>query len=285
MKSFLLSSLLILSLTISSCASKSGVPYVEPPFEVPDGMPAKSMDYYDHFDDIEWVEVGRSVYDQPIKYAEFGHGEDVMLFFSCFHGSESSTPRFGFEFANLLNENPTLVQSDKKVIVVPLLNPDGFDMDTRRNANNTDLNRNYPTKNWGQQPTARRSDGRRRVVYFGEAPASEPETQTVLKLMAMFDPDKIISVHQPLDCNNPDGPAGLGMAKLMGEYNGYELKEYIGFPTPGSYGTYAGKELEIPMVTLELPPGDPYTPEFDEMWDENWEALVAVVNCNLEDLE
>ncbi len=231
------------------------------------------------FPGIEWVEIGRSVEGRPIHMVEFGSGDDVTLFFGCFHGNERSTPRFALEFARMLHRDPSLVAPGKRVVIVPILNPDGFAKGTRRNARGVDLNRNYPTSNWGQQP-----EGRGRVA-FGEAAASEPETQVVLRLMERIPPTKILSVHQPLACNNPDGPAGLGLAMLMAQYNGYPVEPYIGFPTPGSYGTYAGKELGIPMVTLELSPGRPDEPAFDQMWADNREALLAFVNCNLGDLE
>lgn len=234
--------------------------------------------YFAQFAHIPWTEIGRSVEGRPIYMTEFGSGDDVTLFYSCFHGGERSTPRFGFEFADMLHKDPSLIAAGKRVIVVPIQNPDGFVRGTRRNARNVDLNRNYPTRNWGHQPEGRH-------VFFGEAPASEPETQTVLKMLAMFQPTRILTIHQPLGCNNPDGPAGLGLATLMAQYNKYPVEPYIGFPTPGSFGTYAGKELEIPMVTLELPGGSPDSEEFDKMWEDNREALLAFVNCNLEDLE
>lgn len=234
--------------------------------------------YMEQFAHIEWVEVGRSVEDRAIYMATFGSGDDVTLFFSCFHGNERSTPRFAFEFANLLHNDPSLLAEGKRVAIVPIQNPDGFVRGTRTNARGVDLNRNYPTSNWGRQPEGRRP------VRFGETPASEPESRTVLKLMAQLQPTRILSVHQPLHCNNPDGPNGLALAELMAEHNGYPVEPYIGFPTPGSYGTYAGKELGIPMVTLELPPGAPDSEAFDKMWEDNREALLAFVNANLAEL-
>lgn len=234
--------------------------------------------YMARFSHIEWVEIGRSVEDRPIYRTEFGSGDDVTLIFSCFHGGERSTPRMAFELADLLHRDPSLIEEGKRVVIVPILNPDGFVRGTRNNARNVDLNRNYPTRNWGHQP----KEGRR--VDFGESPASEPETRVVLKLMAEVQPAKILSIHQPLHCNNPDGPAGMGLARLMAEHNGYPIEPYIGFPTPGSYGTWAGQELEIPMITLELPPGAPDSEAFDLMWADNREALLAVVNSDLDEL-
>jgi protein MpaA len=248
--------------------------------KVPDGPVVEAPDAaMQAFPGIEWVEIGRSVEGRPIHMVEFGSGDDVTLFFSCFHGNERSTPRFALEIAQMIHRDPSLVAPGKRVVIVPILNPDGFQKGTRRNARGVDLNRNYPTSNWGQQPE------RRGRVAFGEAPASEPETQVVLRLMEQIPPTKILSVHQPLECNNPDGPAGMGLALLLAQYNGYPVEPYIGFPTPGSYGTYAGKELKIPMVTLELPQGKPDEPIFDKMWEDNREGLLAFVNSNLADLE
>ena len=38
----------------------------------------------------------------------------------------------------------------------------------------------------------------------------------------------------------------------MAEANGYPMCQDIGYPTPGSLGSYAGKDLNIPVITLEL---------------------------------
>lgn len=263
---------------LAACATKGSVEVAEEaPPRARDGLTDEM--YMQQFAHIPWVEIGRSVENRPIYKTEFGEGDDVTLFFSCFHGAERSTPRFGFEFADMLHKDPSLVAEGKRVVIIPILNPDGFVRGTRTNANDVDLNRNYPTRNWGHQP----AEGR--LIKFGPEPASEPETRLVMKLMAEIQPTKILTIHQPLRCNNPDGPAGLGLALLMGQYNGYPLEPYIGYPTPGSYGTWAGKEWEVPMVTLELPRGAPDSPEFDQMWEENREAMIAVVNCNLDELE
>ena len=32
----------------------------------------------------------------------------------------------------------------------------------------------------------------------------------------------------------------------------YPVEESIGYPTPGSFGTYAGVERNIPTITLEM---------------------------------
>jgi murein peptide amidase A len=50
---------------------------------------------------------------------------------------------------------------------------------------------------------------------------------------------------------NWDGPAQK-VAEVMAKANGYPVCKDIGYPTPGSLGSYAGKDLNIPIITLEL---------------------------------
>jgi len=70
----------------------------------------------------------------------------------------------------------------------------------------------------------------------------------------IYQPAKIISIHTLLRAINYDGQAAE-LAKLMSKYNDYPVSKDIGYPTPGSFGTYAGIERNIPTTTLELPRG------------------------------
>ena len=220
---------------------------------------------------LPWLEIGRSVENRPIYQLEFGAGDDVTMIFGCFHGNEPASPHLVLRLADYLHAAPGLLGSGRRVVLVPYVNPDGYVRGTRRNARDVDLNRNYPTRNWGEQPRGTRK------VHFGPTTESEPETRVVMGLLSKYDPDKILSIHQPLACNNSDGPAGRPLAELMARHNGYPVKPDIGFPTPGSFGTFAGKELGVPMVTLELPLGRPGTAACERLWKANRDALLAVI--------
>ena len=71
----------------------------------------------------------------------------------------------------------------------------------------------------------------------------------------------------------------------MANHSGYPVVESIGYPTPGSFGTFAGKIRQIPVITLELPPGFDEPPEADaappesleQVWQDNWAALEAAI--------
>ena len=70
---------------------------------------------------------------------------------------------------------------------------------------------------------------------------------------------------------NFDGPAE-DLAQALSQENGYKVEPSIGYPTPGSFGTYAGIERKIPTITLELPP----TGE-ENVWSGNQSALVRAL--------
>jgi protein MpaA len=59
----------------------------------------------------------------------------------------------------------------------------------------------------------------------------------------------------------------------MSGYNKYPPEPTIGYPTPGSMGTYCGIDRKIPMITLELP----RDASGEESWNRNREALLAAI--------
>lgn len=136
-----------------------------------------------------------------------------------------------------------------KLLFIPCLNPDGMQLGTRTNANGVDLNRNFPTKNWGED-TSKAGDNPT-DYYGGTSPASEIETQFVIDVIEEYKPELIITLHAPYKVVNYDGPA-RDIAEKISEIIHYPVEESIGYPTPGSFGTYAGIERQIPTITLEL---------------------------------
>ncbi len=118
---------------------------------------------------------------------------------------------------------------------------------SRKNKNGVDINRNFPTKNW--EKTDKNSD------YFGgDYPNSEEETQFIVDLMDKIKFDGIITIHSPYKLVNYDGKENKNTIKLadkIASYLGYKTEESIGYPTPGSFGTYAGVERNIPTITIE----------------------------------
>ncbi len=189
--------------------------------------------------------IGYSWENRPIPTYISGSpqpGPIDTLIFAAIHGDEPESEVLASYF---LREVAPLSFAYKRVVIIPLLNPDGFQRKQRTNAYGVDLNRNFPTQDWAEL-------GQNTIYYSGPSPASEPETQFLMTLLKNYPPLKILSIHTPYRVINYDGPAQT-LANLMATQNGYPVVEDIGYATPGSFGTHIGKERHIPVITLELP--------------------------------
>lgn len=166
-----------------------------------------------------------------LKGCEFAKN---ILVIGVFHGDE---PQGKFLIENYLKNN------ESSLLFIPCLNPDGMAAGVRTNSNGVDLNRNFPTKNWELTE--------RNEFFGGEKPASEIETQFVVSVIEKYHPKLILTLHAPFKVVNYDGEA-KEICEKIAEIINYPVESSIGYPTPGSFGTYAGIEHGIPTITLEL---------------------------------
>lgn len=160
---------------------------------------------------------------------------NLTLVIGVVHGDEYQ----GEQLINKYIENV----DNKKILFIPCLNPDGKLLCTRVNSRGVDINRNFPTKNWALTEKDN--------YWGGINPASEIETQFVIDIIEKYKPKDIITLHTPYKIVNYDGPA-KELAKEISEIIGYPVEPSIGYPTPGSFGTYAGIERNLPIITLEM---------------------------------
>ena len=213
---------------------------------------------------ITWEHHRTTKAKHPLIFARFGKASgDCILFLGGVHGDELPSVYLMFKLAQYLQEHPEIVK-EKCIVIAPLVNPDGFlkQASTRVNANGVDLNRNFPTRHW--RPDALReweSKSKKNPRYYpGSAAASEQETLFQVALIKRFKPQKILSVHSPLNFFDYDGPSAdlnsfeKWMEKICKEAN-HPLKKFGYYP--GSLGNYAGHERNIFTLTLELPTSDP----------------------------
>ncbi len=146
--------------------------------------------------------------------------------------------------AKLLEKNPFQIA----ISVVPNLNPDGVYHLTRVNLNGVDLNRNMPTKDWNPKTLDPKYPP-------GIAPGSEPETKALVRLLDSFKPTMIFSLHSFSNFMlNTNGDCEA-VAKAIQKVCGYKIEASIGYPTPGSLGTYCGIEGSTPCLTYEIERG------------------------------
>lgn len=94
----------------------------------------------------EKISLGKSFLGNDIFHLKIGTGNRNILAWSQMHGNESTGTRAMFdvfEFLKLENEWSKSILSEFTFHFIPMLNPDGSNLYTRRNAAGIDLNRDF----------------------------------------------------------------------------------------------------------------------------------------------
>jgi murein peptide amidase A len=188
------------------------------------------------------VVIGHSVRGRPILAVRLGPAgaPHRMLVVGCIHGNEQA----GIAVARRL----TTVKPPPgtAIWVIPVLNPDGAAADTRQNADQVDLNRNFP---WHWQPIGTPGD----LQYSGTRALSEPESRAAHRFILRIRPNITVWFHQPLHVVDLSG----GNPAIEREF-----ASLVGLPVerltryPGSAVSWTN--TVIPGGTsfvVELPPG------------------------------
>lgn len=189
---------------------------------------------------------GRSVLGLPLEVFRPPR-ECHLLVFAAIHGEEPETT---YALSRALRQ---FAEPPPHCAVVLTANPDGVVRGTRGNARGVDLNRNFPTRDWRPSPVTHRStleDASDVLLSPGNEPASEPEVQALLALIAELRPRAVVALHAPLACIDDAHDSALG--RRLAERTGMPLVRDVGYPTPGSFGTW-GTEHGVPVVTYEFP--------------------------------
>lgn len=206
----------------------------------------------------DWQVLGVSVQGRPIRTLTLGHGQRKVLFIGGIHGDEPegsySTARLpaSFEAAGLADAVTLTILED--------VNPDGRAAAKRDNANGVDINRNFPASNFDTTNPA-----------YGGTPLSQPESRLLFDLITRLNPALVLVAHSWVDREfvNFDGPARQ-IAERFSADSGMPLTPSNDFaPTPGSLGSYVGRDRRTPVVTIEFRKGS--DPKSD------WERIRSAV--------
>lgn len=192
---------------------------------------------------FNFFKFGHTALGLPIHGYRWNHEDSSMakvLILGGVHGDEPE----GIVAAKGLIENfRNNFNLNLNLTIVPEFNPEGMLLKTRGNSNKVDLNRNLPTKDWSPVAATER-------YYPGPKALSEIENTFLVDWIKKEKPDVIYSLHswKPMLNTNGDLPEAVEIAK----HTGYVIEPDIGYPTPGSLGTYAGLENKIPTLTYEI---------------------------------
>lgn len=198
----------------------------------------------------------------PIPLYQWIQGDYHLMIIGGVHGDEPEGVALARALqAHLIAKNPYQI----KLSLISEFNPDGVLMKNRCNSNGVDLNRNLPTQDWNPVATQPRYSP-------GPSANSEPENQALVQLLENDKPDAIISLHSWNPMLNVN--SYVPQAEIIHKHTGYKIVEDIGYPTPGSLGTYAGHERKIPTLTYEIQRDLP----LHQVIDEHLPALLAALD-------
>lgn len=147
--------------------------------------------------------IGQSVEGRSIVGYALGNGPKKVVFLGAIHGNEKSTHYLLDSWIDYLEANPSSIPSDKTIIILPKLNPDGFVRNSRFNAHNVDLNRNFASANWKTDVVV--PGGNVQAGAGGTAPLSEPESKAIVDYLQSIGPSLVMSYHSQGSITIPNG--------------------------------------------------------------------------------
>lgn len=165
--------------------------------------------------------VGKNVY--AVSYGDL-ENKSVIYLQGALHGSEWSPPHYLVEFMKMIVNPPEnackpiieRLKTKFSFFLIPILNPYGYEYDSRYNANGVDINRNFPP-GWEEfEETNPGMTGNK-----GTAPFSEKETQIVRDVVLQYRPVGYFDMHTHglkkgnVKINGPEGFATYHYKEIM----------------------------------------------------------------------
>lgn len=199
--------------------------------------------------------IGTSEKGRPITSYTFGNGPGVVVYTGAIHGNEVSTRLLMMRWIDALEARPGLVPSNKTVVVIPAVNPDGIAAGSRTNARNVDLNRNFATADWQRDITT--TSNAPFPGGGGASALSEPESRALAQYVSRVRPQLVLSYHSvgALVAANQAGDSSVRAstyARLSGYRNTTGSSDTFEYGISGTADDYYGQVLGVPSVLIEL---------------------------------
>ncbi|GAB4523111.1 MAG: hypothetical protein Tsb0020_41570 [Haliangiales bacterium] len=211
------------------------------------------------------IEIGQTVLGRPIGALHFtppsyAKARPPAVMVAALHGDEPLGTHCLGRLCGELVERPP----GRETWIVPALNVDGLAAGSKNNANDVDLDRNFAASDWSREY--------RPGYRSGSEPESEPELQALSRLIADSGAERLLALYSPYRALVWSG-SGRALATEMAALSGYELRDDLGHPTPGSFDAKYGRDQQLECVRLEIP-----FVEEEEAWLQNRAALRHAVD-------
>ncbi|MGN0173195.1 MAG: M14 family metallocarboxypeptidase [Acutalibacteraceae bacterium] len=253
----------------------------------------------EEFSFVDVYSIGKSVLGRPILAVKIGVKDNCILYAGGFHGSERLTTLtnllFIEDFCTALRNNADFSISsarnaifNKSVIVVPCVNPDGYEISLNgaasagalapkieqingnndikywnANANGVDINHNFDA-GFEKMKEIERAGGitgpspRR---YGGTMPNSEPETQALVNLVERNNIVQAIAWHSQGEEiywqygeNTPE--KSFRLAQLFATSSGYKMAEPAPTASHAGFKDWLIEKYGKPAFTIEIGKGE-----------------------------
>ncbi len=237
--------------------------------------------------------IGKSVEGRDIVAYHFGEGANEVIFVGGIHGGYAwNTALLGFKAVDYLKANPSVIPSNVKVTVIPVLNPDGLNKvagtssvfvvsdvsdsqsvlaSGRYNANEVDLNRNFAC-DW--QTSAKWQN---KTVSGGTAAFSEPESLAIKNYIEASQPKAVVAWYSAAggvyssNCHNGILATTTALTSVYSKASTYPaFQDFDFYETTGDMTNWLAK-INIPAISILL------TTHTSIEWDKNKAGIEAVL--------
>lgn len=237
--------------------------------------------------------IGKSVDGRDIIAYHFGTGDTEIIFVGGIHGGYSwNTTLVAYQTMDYLKANPSVIPTNVKVTVIPVLNPDGLykvvgtterftttdvsssqavQISGRFNTNDVDLNRNFDCE-W--QASAKWQNT---TVSGGSSAFSEPESLAIKNYVEIQKPRAVVVWYSSAggvyasNCGGGILPETSSITNIYADASGYSAFQTFDFyTTTGDMVNWLAKK-KIPAISVLL------TNHTDTEWTKNQKGIDALL--------
>jgi len=255
----------------------------------------------DHPDIAQLTSIGQSVQGRELWMMKLSDNlgiqedEPEFAYISSMHGDEVVGKELCFNLINYLTDNygsdprVTNLIDDTEIWIMPSMNPDGTELGRRGNANNVDLNRNFPDQfddpdNTG---TGRQVETQAVMAWVTEHSLnlsanfhggalvanypfdSNPSGSSTFSPTPSPDHDTFVSLARSYADNNP--PMSASFQFPNGITNGAEWYSIRGGMQDWEYVWYGDYDITLEVSSIKWPNAS----QLPDFWDDNLESMLA----------